>query len=174
MLIAAHGHEAAAGTGLLHALTFVIWLPGLVIWRLLERRRGSAGWAAAAVAAWTSYAAGVIHLAVTPEHFGESALYGWFFLVVFAGQVGFAVLAAWRTDARLFVLAAAGQLALTGLWLLTRTSGIPLGPEAGEVEAVGVLDLACVVAQLVCTAACLQAYALARAKTRRTYQSAWL
>jgi hypothetical protein len=174
MLMGGHGHDAAAGLGLLHALTFVIWVPALLIWRLLDRRRGSAGWAAAAVAAWTSYAAGVIHLAVTPEHFGESALYGWFFLAVFAGQVAFAVIAARGADPRLFALAAAGQLAMTGLWLLTRTAGIPLGPEAGEVEAVGVLDVACVIAQLLCAAACLQTYALARAKTRRTYQSAWL
>ena len=40
-------------------------------------------------------------------------------------------------------------MAVAILWLVTRTTGIPLlGPHAGEVEGVGALDLACTLAEL--------------------------
>ncbi len=42
----------------------------------------------------------------------------------------------------LYLLGITGNLAIAGLWLVTRTVGIPLfGPHAGEVEEVGVADL---------------------------------
>ena len=35
------------------------------------------------------------------------------------------------------------------LWLVTRTAGVPfLGPHAGEVEEIGILDLACTLAEI--------------------------
>jgi hypothetical protein len=46
-------------------------------------------------------------------------------------------------------LGVAGNLAVAILWLVTRTTRVPLqGPHAGEVERVGVLDLACTVAEV--------------------------
>jgi hypothetical protein len=46
-------------------------------------------------------------------------------------------------------LGVAGNLAVAILWLVTRTTRVPLlGPHAGEVERVGVLDLACTVVEV--------------------------
>jgi manganese oxidase len=62
-----------------------------------------------------------MHLCMVPEHLEEWWGYGAFFLV----------------------------LAVAILWLVTRTTEIPfLGPHAGEVEGVGVLDLACTLAEV--------------------------
>jgi manganese oxidase len=49
----------------------------------------------------------------------------------------------------LLLFGVAGNLAVVILWLVTRTSGIPLlGPHAGDVEEVGVLDLICTLAEV--------------------------
>ena len=46
-------------------------------------------------------------------------------------------------------MGAAGNLAVAILWLVTRTTGVPLlGPHAAEVEDVGVLDLACTLGEV--------------------------
>ena len=41
------------------------------------------------------------------------------------------------------------------LWAVTRSVGIPLGPERGEVEEIGVLDVIATTAELVSAAACV-------------------
>jgi hypothetical protein len=92
------------------------------------------------IAAALSVAAATVHAVVCPEHFDEGLLYGVFFAVSAIAQLTWAGLAILRP--RHWVLAAglAGNLAILVLWAITRTIGIPLGPEAGEVEAVGLLD----------------------------------
>lgn len=56
------------------------------------------------------------------------------------------------------------------LWLVTRTSGIPLfGPHAGDVEEVGALDLACTLAE-VCVIVGLGALAMRGLATERRIQ----
>jgi hypothetical protein len=151
----AHG-DAATGTDALYAAVLVLWLPVFLVWRLLDRRPATARRTRpmAAVAAWSALAAGLIHFIVVPEHMQESSLYGGFFVAATAAQVGLAVLLARRSAAWLLVGNIAVQVALVSVWALTRTVGIPLGPEAGMVEAVGVLDSVCVGAQLVSAAAC--------------------
>ncbi|HMN62120.1 MAG TPA: hypothetical protein PJ988_17250, partial [Anaerolinea sp.] len=42
-----------------------------------------------------------------------------------------------------------GNAAIIALWIVTRTLGIPLGPEAGMVEEIGALDLTSKIAELV-------------------------
>ncbi len=100
--------------------------------------RGRTLYAAAAL----SLLAALIHLWVTPEHFGEWWGYGAFFLVAAAAQVLYAPLVlVWPTRIVL-LLGIGGNLAIVGLYLLTRTVGIPLfGPGVGEVEGVGFVDL---------------------------------
>jgi hypothetical protein len=99
-------------------------------------------------AAALSLLAALVHLLVTPEHFEEWWGYGAFFLVcaIFQGAYAAVVL---RWPARpVLLLGVAGNLAVAILWLVTRTTGIPLfGPHAGEIEGVGVLDLACTLAE---------------------------
>jgi hypothetical protein len=89
-----------------------------------------------------SLIAGLIHLWVTPEHFEEWWGYGTFFLVAAAAQVVYVpLLLRWPT--RMVLLSGiAGNSAIVLLYLLTRVVGIPLfGPEAGDVEDVGLADV---------------------------------
>jgi len=96
-----------------------------------------------------SLLAAAIHLWAAPEHFEEWWGYGVFFLAA-AGAQGMYALVLLRWSGRsLFILGIAGNLSIVILWLVTRTSGIPLfGPHAGEVEGSEVLDLACTLAEV--------------------------
>jgi hypothetical protein len=101
------------------------------------------------VVAALSLLAAAIHLWVTPGHLEEWWGYGAFFLVLAVAQ-GMYGLGLLRRPSRPFLLlGVGGNLAVAILWLVTRTTGIPLlGPHAGEVEGVGVLDLACTLAEV--------------------------
>ena len=92
-------------------------------------------------AAALSLLAGLIHSWVTPEHFAEWWGYGAFFLAVAVVQAAYAVAILRWPSRRLYALGIVGNLAVVGLWVITRTVGIPFfGPDAGEVEAVGPID----------------------------------
>ena len=59
-----------------------------------------------------------------------------------------------RTAALVLLFGLVGQGALVGLWLWTRTIGVPVGAAAGQREPVGVLDATSVVFELVIVACC--------------------
>ena len=100
-------------------------------------------------AAGLSALAGVIHLLVTPEHFEEWSGYGLFFLIAGLAQLIYApVLLRQPANRSLLIAGIAGNALIIALWIVTRTLGIPLGPEAGEVEAIGVLDTLSKLAEL--------------------------
>ncbi len=92
-------------------------------------------------------AAAAIHAAVISEHLSEWPAAGWFFLLLSAGEVGVAAALVPARAPQRGVLAAAA--ALSGgplvLWLLSRTVGMPFGPDPGVPEAIGLPDcVACV------------------------------
>ena len=88
--------------------------------------------------------AAAIHAAVIPEHLDEWLAAGVFFVALTVAEVAAAaaVLAwdrAWRLPALVAaVVVSAGPLLV---WLVSRTAGLPFGPEAFEPEAVGVADV---------------------------------
>jgi hypothetical protein len=89
-------------------------------------------------AAAFSLVAALIHLWVTPEHFGEWWGYGIFMLAAFVAQAIYAVfLLVWPRWPLLLLAGVSGNLAIIGMWVVSRTVGIPLGPSAGEVEGMG-------------------------------------
>jgi hypothetical protein len=102
-------------------------------------------------AATLSMAAGLIHLSAGPDHFDEWWVYGVFFYGAAAAQAGYAIIlfsqgiqgwGGWNVVRRHFYgLGVAGNIAIIGLWLVTRLVAIPVGPEAGEREPFGWLDL---------------------------------
>jgi hypothetical protein len=94
-----------------------------------------------AVVAALSAAAGGIHLAVTQDHLHQSTVVGAFFAVVGSGQVAWAVAVATTASRSLLVAGTAGNAGLVGLWLLSRTVGLPVGAEWGAPEPVGLADL---------------------------------
>jgi len=98
---------------------------------------------------------GAVHGLLVREHLREWWGYGVFFAVAALVQAVWALAlitdavnprdtgAHWRgAKLWLYGLGIAGNLLLVGLYAVTRTTGIPFfGPGAGEVEAVGALDI---------------------------------
>ena len=86
-------------------------------------------------------ASAVIHAAAVPEHLDEWAAAGLFFVLLAVAQVLVAdrVLRAPRP----LPVAAAAVVSLLPLavWVVSRTAGLPFGPEAGSPEAVGLADV---------------------------------
>ncbi len=93
-------------------------------------------------AAAFSLLAALIHLLLTPEYFEEWWAYGAFFLTAAVVQGAYGVALTRRPGQPLLLAGVGGNLALVAVYLVTRTVGIPfIGPRAGEVEKIGVLDL---------------------------------
>lgn len=96
-------------------------------------------WLAAAL----SLAAAGIHFAVAPEHFDEYWLFGWFFIVVAWLQAIWALALVGFASRRLVLIGGISlNVAVVGLWLWTRTIGVPVGPDSGATEAFGWADIA--------------------------------
>ncbi len=87
------------------------------------------------------FGAASVHFVVMPEHFGEATLYGIFFVFAASLQVVFGILMLGRPSRPLIAVGLVGNLAVIALWALTRTAGIPLGPDAARPETVGGLDV---------------------------------
>jgi hypothetical protein len=87
-----------------------------------------------------SAGAAATHAAVGPVHFREAAAFGVFFALAAASQAGWAVLLLLRPTRRLLVVGAVGNAGVLALWALTRTIGLPIGPEAWRPEAIGAAD----------------------------------
>lgn len=146
-----HGaHTALLGAPVL-ALTLVAVGADLRRWLQATRRRPTP---ALVLAGLLSLVAAGVHAAVCPAHFGEAAAYGVFFAGAASAQMAWSVLAIARP--RRWVLAAglAGNLAVLALWGVTRVAGIPLGPDAGAIEAVGRLDMLATFCELGVVASC--------------------
>lgn len=108
---------------------------------------------AAKVVAWLSITAGAIHAVAAVDHFSHWWLYGAFFLVLTYGQVlwGVSLLRKVPSD-RYLAVGALATVAVVATWLFTRTIVVPLGPEAGSPEPVGVMDVAVTLVQVVLVA----------------------
>ena len=110
------------------------------------------------LASVSSAAAAGAHAAVGPEHLRESVLFGSFFAGCALLQLLWSALVAVRGSWPLLVTGAVGNLAVIGLWAVTRTMGLPFGLLTGP-EAIGPWDLACATWELVvvcCSIAILQ------------------
>lgn len=115
-----------------------------------------------------SLIAGLIHLWVMPEHFQEWWGYGTFFLVAALAQVAYVPLLLRWPNRTVLVLGIVGNSAIVLLYLLTRGVGIPLfGPEAGEIEEVGIIDVCATSSEaaLVVALGALLLWLLARERT---------
>ncbi len=103
-------------------------------------------------ARWRSrrLSAALIHVMAASHHFSEWWLFGTGFVVMAVVQAACAIEFE-RSASR--APRAAGrtgrQRADRLLWVWSRTLGLPIGPESGEAEAVGVADTLCTVTELV-------------------------
>jgi hypothetical protein len=115
--------------------------------------------------------AGSIHLVAALQHLDLSWELPTFFAVVGALQLYLAWAFYERPDdRRLLLLAAAGNLVVALLWLFSRTTGLPFGPEQGRSQ-IGVSDT---IASLQEFAFAYVAIALLRAPEPTKQRLAWL
>jgi hypothetical protein len=122
------------------------------------QRTGTRPWGALALAV-VSEAAGLIHLAFVREHVHEYVPFGVFFLVVGVFQLAWAAMVLAPRRPWFLVTGILVNAATIALWIVTRTVGLPIGPEhwtaeaarwpdvtAGVLEAILVLGCAAVLA----------------------------
>jgi hypothetical protein len=90
--------------------------------------------------AMLSTGAAVVHFAVIAQHLDEWWLTGIFFIVVAVFQLGWALLVLLRPSPLVYPSGAVINALVVVTWIVSRTSGVPVGPEAGEPESIGFPD----------------------------------
>jgi hypothetical protein len=100
------------------------------------------------VLAAASIGAGAVHLALAGDHYAEWHLLGAAFVAAGAFQLLWAVLIVVRDSRRALMVGGALSLVFLGTYLVSRTVGLPLGPEAFDAEPVGTSDLLCCALEL--------------------------
>ena len=88
-----------------------------------------------------SMAAAAIHFAVMGEHFAEYVAFGVFFSVVAWSQAVWAVGVIVLPSRRLLLVGLVGNALVILVWLTSRTTGLPIGPEAGAPEPAAFVDV---------------------------------
>jgi hypothetical protein len=88
-----------------------------------------------------SVGAAAIHFAVTFEHFNEYLVHGAFFLVIAWAQMIWAAVVVWRLPRWWLWLGIVGNAAVLAVYLASRTTGLPFGPDKGHTEQFGALDV---------------------------------
>jgi hypothetical protein len=88
-----------------------------------------------------SMAAAAIHFAVMEEHFAEYVAFGVFFSVVAWLQAIWAVGVIVVPSRRLLLAGLVGNALVILVWLASRTTGLPIGPEAGAPEPAAFVDV---------------------------------
>ena len=113
-------------------------------------RTHSARWSTAALAAaLLSLVAGWIHFAYVSSHWDNWWAYGAFFLGSGAFQALFAPAMLKWPNRWTALVGIAGNLAIVGMYVMSRTYGIPAGPHTGVVEKATLIDLSCTAAEIV-------------------------
>jgi hypothetical protein len=103
--------------------------------------------------------AAVLHASVVGEHSQEWALAGLFFVGLQALQTLLAVTVWLRWSRALAAAVTASSLGALAVWLVSRTSGLPLGPAGFRVpEELGSTDVACALLELMTTLLVLSAW----------------
>jgi hypothetical protein len=99
--------------------------------------------------------AAVVHLVMVPAHAGEwmpegiaFALTGWF-------QIAFAVTVVAKPTKRLLTVGLLANVAFIAAWAITRTAGMPFGPNSGIKETASLVDLTCVGLEAALVLACV-------------------
>jgi len=116
-------------------------------------------------AALLTLGAAAIHFAAAPGHFSEYLLYGIFFILLGAAQVALAVGLIVKPSRRLYALALLGTLAVIGLWLMSRTTGLPIAPRPWRPEEIAFPDFAATLLEAI--ACVLFAFRVRRPSARR-------
>lgn len=98
---------------------------------------------------------GLIHIGAAVDHFGEFPLYTLVFAAIATVQIGWAAAILRHPSPRVLLFGCAFDVGVIGLWLASRTIGVPIAPRAWVPEAVGVADLVETVGEIVIVVAAL-------------------
>jgi hypothetical protein len=101
-----------------------------------------------------SVGAAAIHFAVVFEHFDEYVLYGVFFLIISWAQLIWAAIAAWRPSRLWLWLGIAGNALVLAVYVASRTTGLPIGPDINNPEPAGGLDVVSGILEFALIAGC--------------------
>jgi len=118
-----------------------------------------------------SAAAATIHASVSAQHFREAFIFGVFFLAASSAQAGWAVLLISRPSRPILVVGAAGNAAVIMLWTVTRTVGLPVGPEPWRPETIGTLDVISTLLELALVIGAANLLARRTTITQRRYRA---
>jgi hypothetical protein len=88
-----------------------------------------------------SVGAGMLHLTAAGDHRDHLHILA-FFIAIGTFQLAWAARLAWRPSNRVLAAGLGVNAAVIAVWILSRTHGIPLIPEVGEREALGLKDAA--------------------------------
>jgi hypothetical protein len=88
-----------------------------------------------------SAGAATIHFAVIDQHFAEFFLFGVFFVLTALAQLVWVVAVVCNSTRRVYLIGAIGNALIAVTWIISRTTGLPFGPEAGEPEPAGIADV---------------------------------
>jgi hypothetical protein len=149
-----HGLHLAVGIAPL-VISFVVLVPETLSARSTPRDSSRLALSASlVVAALGTAGAAAVHATIIRQHFHESWIYGSFFVVAVVAQVAVTIGLLVRPSRRFVGAVLVGSLAIIALWAVTRTLGVPLGPNAGSTEPVGGLDLLAGAFELLTVAGC--------------------
>jgi hypothetical protein len=109
-----------------------------------------------------SIVAGMIHAAVVPEHLAEKWVFGAFFILAAVFQIAWAIVVVFRPSAIVYTTGALANGAIIAVWALSRTIGLPIGPEAWVPEPLSTVDLTTTLMELLLVVSVV----LARARSR--------
>lgn len=122
-----------------------------------------------------SLLAAAIHVALVPEHYEEWWGYGGFFVVSGALQALYALWwlmprPGWPGAQATIVVGIALNLFLVGLYVVTRTAGVPwFGPHAWETEPVSAVDLVAKGAEVLLLFVLLDAWRASQSRLSRIH-----
>jgi hypothetical protein len=92
------------------------------------------------IACGLAWSAAVIHVGAAVQHVQEAALYAAFFAVLAPVQFIWGIALYRRRSRTLLTAGAIASLMVVALWIVSRTSGLPVGPEPWHPEPVGFID----------------------------------
>jgi hypothetical protein len=115
----------------------------------LRRTSSSVSLAAAA-----AVGAAMIHFAVAPEHFREWWGFGTFFVVCGEVQLVWALWLRRRPGTAALTIGLGGSVLLVAVWGLSRSVGLPFGPDPGVPESVGTPDVISVLLEVITAVGC--------------------
>lgn len=96
----------------------------------------------------SSIAAGLIHTAVVPEHLEEAWIFGLFFILAGVFQIAWSIPVVLGHSVVIYATGALANGAIIGIWLVSRTTGVPIGPDSWVPEPAAALDVTATVLEL--------------------------